>query len=466
MHRTRLPRHSSTIAVSRRTILLSGISSVLLSACGGGTDSPHRRFPAETEFQDKVMLSAPTVDYKQGWSMLAAQAQIINALLPAQKVIYLVNTLASDNPESNDVEMLVAALAKLNVSPETVRDGVTFLKVPHADLWVRDTGGLFIHDENGGVSVVDFDFDGYRFMPYSDPEVKALYEFDNDVSVRVAGALGLPVIRSNLVAEGGNLVIRNGTALAVKSSFVQSNPGWTLAQIEAELERALGIRKVIWLPRSLATDAHPVLQTPYQMGRENAPYLAYNLGVNHADELVAWVNDTTVMLPEVSEAEVHAANLAGDPTAAINRAVLEDCASVLSHATNAEGSPITLVRVPEPGAIEVELTPDDVMYATLLGMNAHPEHKLRGIERLKDGQPIRFLLAAGYLNFVVANEVVLVPKFYKAGRAEQLAMKDEKFRAIVQNQYPTRKVVQIDVDAITVGGGGMHCITQQVPSRP
>lgn len=463
-------RHTAAtfpVSFKRRSLLLGAVSSALLASCGGGGDgAPQERiFPAETDAQGSLMLSAPTVDYKRGWSMVGVQAQIIKALIPTQKVVYLVNTPVDDT-EHGDVKTLLDALGALNVAPATVMDRVRFLRVPHADLWVRDTGGLFMREPDGGLSVVDFDFDGYRFMPYSDPAVQELYEYDNDVSVRVAAALDLPVTRSKLVAEGGNLVISDGTAIAVESSFVQSNPDWTLVQIEQELERVLGIRKVIWLPRGLATDAHPVLQTPYMMGVAGSRYRAYNLGVNHADEMVAWIDDRTVLLPQVTETEAQAASEAGDPTAPINRTVLETCAQILSRATNAAGVPLTVVRAPEPGPIEVELTAEDVMYATLLGMDAHPAHRLVGVEDMKEGRPIRFLLAAGYMNYVVANEVVLIPKLYKPGRSESLAVKDEEFRTLIQRHYPGRNVVQVDVDALTVGGGGMHCITQQIPPTP
>ena len=65
---------------------------------------------------------------------------------------------------------------------------------------------------------------------------------------------------------------------------------------------------------------------------------------------------------------------------------------------------------------------------------------------------------------IEASQLVLVPKFYKPGRDPSLVAKDEAFRQTIANAYPGRRVAQIDVDAVLAGGGGMHCISQQIPA--
>ncbi|WP_214318339.1 agmatine deiminase family protein [Nonomuraea sediminis] len=62
----------------------------------------------------------------------------------------------------------------------------------------------------------------------------------------------------------------------------------------------------------------------------------------------------------------------------------------------------------------------------------------------------------GYLNFYVANGGVVVPV---AGVPD-----DEGALAVIAEAFPDRKVVGVRTPTIAFGGGGVHCITQQVPA--
>jgi agmatine deiminase len=66
------------------------------------------------------------------------------------------------------------------------------------------------------------------------------------------------------------------------------------------------------------------------------------------------------------------------------------------------------------------------------------------------------LFARSYINFYIANGGIVMPGF---GIAE-----DERAKTILQDAFPQRKVVQVDVTGIAPGGGGIHCITQQQPA--
>lgn len=68
-------------------------------------------------------------------------------------------------------------------------------------------------------------------------------------------------------------------------------------------------------------------------------------------------------------------------------------------------------------------------------------------------------IAAGYLNFYVCNGAVIVPV---SG-----ADTDEQALAIIRRAYPGREAVPVPGVVMAYGGGGPHCITQQVPEvRP
>jgi agmatine deiminase len=68
-------------------------------------------------------------------------------------------------------------------------------------------------------------------------------------------------------------------------------------------------------------------------------------------------------------------------------------------------------------------------------------------------------VAVPYLNFYVANGVVVVPVCSHPA--------DDDMLAIIAGQFPDREVIGLDVGAVLAcGGGGIHCITQQVPRMP
>ena len=64
--------------------------------------------------------------------------------------------------------------------------------------------------------------------------------------------------------------------------------------------------------------------------------------------------------------------------------------------------------------------------------------------------------AAGYINFYVCNGAVIAPEF---GDVKS----DQAARGTLARLFPKREVVQVGIDAIAAGGGGIHCATQQEP---
>jgi len=82
-----------------------------------------------------------------------------------------------------------------------------------------------------------------------------------------------------------------------------------------------------------------------------------------------------------------------------------------------------------------------------------------GIDARAGSRPRRVgdRLPASYINFYIANKCVVVPQYDK--RWDAAAMRT------IRRLFPTRKVVGIATREILLGGGNIHCITQQVP-RP
>ncbi len=65
-------------------------------------------------------------------------------------------------------------------------------------------------------------------------------------------------------------------------------------------------------------------------------------------------------------------------------------------------------------------------------------------------------LAASYVNFYIANKAVIMPLFNDPNDQEAIKTLSEIF--------PNREIVGIKAKEILLGGGNIHCITQQQPS--
>ena len=66
-------------------------------------------------------------------------------------------------------------------------------------------------------------------------------------------------------------------------------------------------------------------------------------------------------------------------------------------------------------------------------------------------------VAASYMNFYICNGAVIVPV---TG-----APTDDEALEIIAQGYPGREIVSVPGAVLAYGGGGPHCITQQVPVR-
>ncbi|MEX0171253.1 agmatine deiminase family protein [Streptomyces sp. LMG1-1-1.1] len=120
-----------------------------------------------------------------------------------------------------------------------------------------------------------------------------------------------------------------------------------------------------------------------------------------------------------------------------------------------------------PGKVVVSL-PDDPAHADYARMRANravleasTDAQGRPFEIVDVPQTVFVDIAGGevevsYLNYYVANGGVVVPV---AGLP-----RDDEALAVIAAAYPGRKVVGVRAPGIAYGGGGVHCITQQIPA--
>ena len=197
------------------------------------------KMPIEGNEQERLWLAWPSSGYTLGETETEADearatwAAVANAASDFQHVTVVVDP--SDT-----------AIAKKHLSSQ-----ITLLAAPLNDAWMRDIGPSFVLDENGKLGAVNFVFNGWGAQDWAE------WDKDQHIGRIVAEAAGAELINSEMVNEGGGIQV-DGTGRVVLTETVQldphRNPGFTKAQVEAELARTIGTTSALWLPRGLHRD--------------------------------------------------------------------------------------------------------------------------------------------------------------------------------------------------------------------
>jgi len=383
--------------------------------------------PAEFEPQSAVWIGARPME--NGHPALPVVVQMVQALAPHVEV-YL---MAPDATTKMEVQR---RLHNAGVDPRRVH---YWTSASSPTRWYRDVGALFLKSNLGHVKAVDFDFNCYGDCVAGSAEAKKKEGIDR----QIAGILHLPTVRTNLVSEGGDRDVNGrGTLMAVEAVEMQRNPHLARGQIERELLRVLGQKKMIWLKRGVAED---------DMASRGALYgNVYPVGTGgHIDEMARFTAPDTIALAEVTPQE-HESN----PVFRMSHERLEENYRILRAATDQDGRKFHIVRMPaaDPIYMDVTFKPGDRGLSYFHGAKA--------------GEPIRVVLPASYMNFFISNGVVLAARYWHPGRPESTRRKDEAAKRILQGLFPNRRIVQIDAENLNYGGGGLHCATQQQPALP
>jgi len=140
------------------------------------------------------------------------------------------------------VSMLIRP-SDLGIAKRLVGSKVELIACPLDDLWMRDTGPVFVVTESGEKKAIDFNFNGWGEKQ----------EFYNDAKVAgfVADFAGTRYTKSKLILEGGGIEVDgHGTAIITESCILNDNrnPDVSKVECEKELRHLLGLEKIIWLP--------------------------------------------------------------------------------------------------------------------------------------------------------------------------------------------------------------------------
>jgi agmatine deiminase len=274
------------------------------------------------------------------------------------------------------------------------------------DAWMRDIGPTFVVDGAGRRRGVDWRFNAWGGL---DGGLYRDWERDQRVAQKVLELEGAERYRAPIVLEGGSIhADGEGTVLTTEQCLLNPNrnPGLSREQIEAALRAYLGAEKVIWLGSGIYDD---------ETG-------------GHVDNLACFAFPGVVLLAWTDDA--------ADPQHAISRDALER----LRAATDARGRSLEVIRVPLPGPLVITA------------------QESAGVEVLPGSRPRRAgdRMAASYVNFYLATNAVVFPLLDERY--------DDAAAELLRDCFPDREIVGIHTREILLGGGNIHCITQQVPT--
>ena len=253
------------------------------------------------------------------------------------------------------------------------------------DLWMRDTGPVFVKDSRGRMGGIDFNFNGWG--------QKQEHENDKKIAEFVIQKASVQSINTKLVLEGGGIEVDGkGTAIITESCVLNENrnPGMAKTECEELLKPLLGLRKIIWLPGIRGkdiTDGHTDFYARF--ARPGAVVAAYD----------------------------------PDP-ASFDHSVTQKHLEILRSERDADGHKLEVTVIESPTSTRSKFKNDN--------------------------------FAAGYINFYVVNGAVIMPEFGDA-------IADGKAKSTLQALFSDRDIIQLNIDAIAAGGGGIHCTTQQQP---
>lgn len=278
---------------------------------------------------------------------------------------------------------------------------ISVVEMPYDDVWVRDSGPtIVVNAKNGSLRGVDWNFDAWG-------ELYSPYDQDQALPSKILRQEKLDRYKCNqLTIEGGAFhVDGEGTLISTKKCVLARNPDLTLSEIELLLQQYLGVESIIWLEEGLKFD---------ETG-------------GHVDNICAFVEPSVVVV-----------NWTDDPKNP-QYDICNSAVDILSRSRDAKGRSFRIYKIHQPS--QLQYTAEECE-----GLQS-----IEGTIARQPGDP----LVASYINIYIANNGVIVPTFDDKSDIDALNTFSKLF--------PNRRIVPIESREILLGGGNVHCITQQIP---
>jgi agmatine deiminase len=323
---------------------------------------------------------------------------------PAQwNFVDVANTISEFTPVTMCVNQRQFENAKV-----MLENNIRVVEVSSNDSWMRDIGPTFVVNDKGERRMVDWDFNAWGglvdglYFPWDQDSLlpSKLGEIDGFDRYRTEG----------FVLEGGSIhVDGEGTVITTEECLLSEgrNPHLSKSDIEEYLKEYLNVEKVIWLSKGI---------DPEETN-------------GHVDDVACYVKPGEVLCLW-TEDENH-----------VFYDICQDAYKRLSEAVDAKGRKLTVHKMPLPKK-----------YIVFTKEEAENTDVVEGTIPRVEGD----ICPATYVNYLVTNDGIIVPQFGDVN--------DSVAIEILQGLFPDKKVVGVETRTIVLGGGNIHCITQQRPS--
>jgi agmatine deiminase len=260
------------------------------------------RMPAEWEPHSAVWLAWPYDEITFPGRVEKAEAafvKILSAVYESETVELLV---LNDGMRKRAEEMLCGTgidVKKIN-----------FHTTDYADVWLRDTGPIFVKDRTGKTVIIK-----WRFNAWGNKFEELLK--DGSIPRRISRWKNVPIKCPRAVIEGGAIDVNGkGVCLTTEQCLLNENrnPGTSKTYIEKYLGDYLGVRKTVWLREGLINDHTD----------------------GHIDELARFVSTDKIVCGYEDDDNDD------------NYRILQDNYKILMRATGTQGRQFEIIKLPMP----------------------------------------------------------------------------------------------------------------------
>lgn len=289
-------------------------------------------------------------------------------------------------------------LVKKNIHPllrkyKAKLKNIIFITIKTDRVWTRDSGPIYVVNKNKKI-LLDWKFNAWA--KYKN------YKYDNAINKKLNKIKNLELIKpkfkiqkkfKDIVLEGGSIDVNGkGTIITTRECL--------LSKVQ---QRNPGLKK---------KDIESIFNK--YLGAKNTIWL--NKGIagddthGHIDDIARFIDTNKIFLAyEYNKKDK-------------NFKPLDENYKILNISKDQNGKKITIIKLPMPKPIFIEKT----------------------------------RVPASYLNFYIANKIVLVPVFKDKN--------DKKVLKIFKRNFRNRKIIPIDCLDLIWGFGAIHCMTQQEPA--